>query len=177
MQDSHVRQWRKAALACAASCSELEQYPTHVERSWPVVVCCTSSCCGYRQSSFCIILQHIKDCHGFLSVSENNMLHSMQWSKWINICTYQILKQATHYGDVIMGAMVSQITSLTIVYSNVYSSADKKKTSKFGVTGLCAGKSLLISEFPAQRASNAGNVSIWWHHHALMSQRCLKWQS
>ena len=26
-----------------------------------------------------------------------------------------------------MGAMVSQITSLTIVYSNVYSSADKKK--------------------------------------------------
>ena len=29
-----------------------------------------------------------------------------------------------HYGDVIMGAIASQITSLTIVYSTVYSDAD-----------------------------------------------------
>ena len=40
-----------------------------------------------------------------------------------------------------MGTMASQITSLTIVYSAVYSSA---------VTG----------EFPAQMASNVENVSI-----------------
>ena len=33
----------------------------------------------------------------------------------------------THYNDVIMGAMASQITSLTIVYSIVYSVADKRK--------------------------------------------------
>ena len=32
-----------------------------------------------------------------------------------------------HYGDVIMGAMASQITSLTIVYSTVYSGADQRK--------------------------------------------------
>ena len=32
-----------------------------------------------------------------------------------------------HYCDVIMGTMVSQITSLMIVYSTVYSSADQKK--------------------------------------------------
>ena len=32
-----------------------------------------------------------------------------------------------HYDDVIMGAMASQITSLTIVYSTVYSSADQSK--------------------------------------------------
>ena len=32
-----------------------------------------------------------------------------------------------HYGDVIMGAMASQITSLTIVYLTVYSGADKRK--------------------------------------------------
>ena len=31
-----------------------------------------------------------------------------------------------HYNDVIMGAMASQITSFTIVYSIVYSGADKK---------------------------------------------------
>ena len=32
-----------------------------------------------------------------------------------------------HYDDVIMGAMASQITSLTIVYSTVYSGADQSK--------------------------------------------------
>ena len=32
-----------------------------------------------------------------------------------------------HYDDVRMGAMVSQITSLTIVYSTVYSGADQNK--------------------------------------------------
>ena len=37
-----------------------------------------------------------------------------------------------------------------------------KKTSKLRVTGLCAGNSQVTGEFPAQRASNAENVSIWW---------------
>ena len=32
-----------------------------------------------------------------------------------------------HYNDVIMGAMTSQITSLMIVYSSVYSGADQRK--------------------------------------------------
>ena len=42
-----------------------------------------------------------------------------------------------------------------------------KKTSKLRVTGLCEGNSLVIGEFPAQRASNAENLSIWWRHHAV----------
>ena len=33
----------------------------------------------------------------------------------------------THYNDVIMGVIASQITSLTIVYSTVYSDADQRK--------------------------------------------------
>ena len=41
-----------------------------------------------------------------------------------------------------------------------------KKTSKLRVTGLCAGNSPVTGEFPAQLASNAENVSIWWRHHA-----------
>ena len=40
-----------------------------------------------------------------------------------------------------------------------------KKTSKFRVTGYCAGNSPVTVEFPAQRASNAENVSIWWRNH------------
>ena len=47
-----------------------------------------------------------------------------------------------------MGTIASQITSLTIVYSTVYSDADERK-----------------HQSPAQMASNAKNVSIWWRHH------------
>ena len=57
-----------------------------------------------------------------------------------------------------MSAMASQITSLTIVYSTVYSG---KKTSKLRVTGLSVGNSPVPGEFPAHRASNAENVSIY----------------
>ena len=40
-----------------------------------------------------------------------------------------------------------------------------KKPSKLRVTGLCAGNSPGTGEFPAQMASNAENVSIWWRHN------------
>ena len=41
-----------------------------------------------------------------------------------------------------------------------------KKTSKLCVTSLREGNSPVTGEFPAQRASNAENVSIWWRHRA-----------
>ena len=41
-----------------------------------------------------------------------------------------------------------------------------KKTSKLRVTGICEN-SPVTDGFPAQRASNAENVSIWWRHHAI----------
>ena len=71
-----------------------------------------------------------------------------------------------------MGAIGSLITSVTIVYSTVYSDADQKKTSKLRVAGLCVGNSPVTGEFPAQMASNAENVSIWWRHHVMAA-----WQS
>ena len=43
-----------------------------------------------------------------------------------------------------------------------------KKIPKLRLIGLCAGNSPLTGEFPAQRASNAENVSIWWGHHGMM---------
>ena len=42
-----------------------------------------------------------------------------------------------------------------------------KKTSKLRVTGLCEGNLPGSGEFPAQMASYAENVSIWWRHHRL----------
>ena len=41
--------------------------------------------------------------------------------------TYIIPPNAIHYDDVIMGTMAFQITSLTIVYSTVYSGEDQSK--------------------------------------------------
>ena len=46
-----------------------------------------------------------------------------------------------------------------------------KKTSTLRVTGLCAGNSPGAGEFPAQMASNAENVSIWWRHHVVGAER------
>ena len=47
--------------------------------------------------------------------------------------------------------------------SFVGSGEDKKKTSKLRVTGLCAGNSPMTGD--PKKASNAKNVSTWWHHH------------
>ena len=47
-----------------------------------------------------------------------------------------------------------------------------KKTSKLRVTGLCVGNSPGTGEFPAQMASNAENVSIWWRHHDINTKPC-----
>ena len=52
-----------------------------------------------------------------------------------------------------------------------------KKTPKLRVTGFCAGSSPVTGVFPAQRASNAENASIWWRQHALPDhQQAWYWQ-
>ena len=63
-----------------------------------------------------------------------------------------------HYSDVIMSAMASQITSLTIVYSTVYSGADQGKRQSSASLALWGE---FTGEFPTQMASDAENVSIW----------------
>ena len=62
-----------------------------------------------------------------------------------------------------MGAMGSQITSLTIVFSTVNSSADQSKHQSSA--SLALGKSAGTGGFPAKMASNAENVSISWRQH------------
>ena len=63
-----------------------------------------------------------------------------------------------------MGAVASQITSLTIVYSTFYSDADQRKIKVTRQWPLCR-EFTGTGEFPAQKASNAENVSIWLRHH------------
>ena len=75
------------------------------------------------------------------------------------------MKNRPHYSDVIIGAIPSQITSLTIVYATVYSNAYQRKHQSSASLAFVGGNSPVTGEFPAQMASNAKNVSIWWRHH------------
>ena len=64
---------------------------------------------------------------------------------------------------------------------NILFKRRSKKTSKLHVTGLYVGNSPVTGDFPAQRASNAKNVSIWWRHYwnvieaALVSALLVVW--
>ena len=63
-----------------------------------------------------------------------------------------------------MGTMMSQITSLTIVTQQFIQAQIKeniKALRHWPLWGEFTGDRWI----PAQRASNAENVSIWWRHH------------
>ena len=74
--------------------------------------------------------------------------------------------------------MASQITSLTSVYSTVYSGADQRK-HQISASLVFVGNSQVTGEFPAQRACNVENVSIWWRHHVISLHKheriCFLW--
>ena len=70
-----------------------------------------------------------------------------------------------HYSDVIMGGTASQISSLTIAYSTVIHAQIKdnvKASRRWPFCGEFTGHRWI----PAQMASNAEIVYIWWRHHA-----------
>ena len=80
------------------------------------------------------------------------VIYGPGWSK-IRLCQGRrkhYMCSGIHYSDAIKGAITSQITSLTIVYSTVYSDPDQRKTSQLRVTGLCARNSPETGEFQAQ---------------------------
>ena len=64
-----------------------------------------------------------------------------------------------------MSTMASQITSLTSGYSLVIQAQIKENIKAPRHWPLCGELTALTGEFPAQMASNAENVSIWWRHH------------
>ena len=74
-----------------------------------------------------------------------------------------------HYGDVIMGAIASQITSLTIVYSTVYSDADQIKhessASLAFVRGIHRGPVKSPHKWPVTR-------KMFPYDNVIISSRC-----
>ena len=73
-----------------------------------------------------------------------------------------------HYDNVIMGAMVSNHQPHDCLLNRLFRRG-LEKTSKLRVTGLCEGNSPVTGEFPAQRASNTENVSIWWRRRVFIN--------
>ena len=64
-----------------------------------------------------------------------------------------------HYNDVIMGSMASQITSLTIVYSTIYSGADQRKHQSSASLAFVRG----IHRGPVN-SPHKGPVTRKWFH-------------
>ena len=67
----------------------------------------------------CIFFRHLKI---FLWVKDFILGDTNQLSSW-----KRTSQQNFHYNDVVISAIASQITSLTIVYSPLYSGADQRK--------------------------------------------------
>ena len=84
----------------------------------------------------------------------------------------QIKAWRNHYIDVMIGVIASQITSLTIVYSTVTTGADQGKHQSSASLAF-VWVIYQTGEFPAQMASDAENVSIWWRHHDKAAGHCL----
>ena len=94
-------------------------------------------------------------------MSGNAQSFNMSWRnqrkyclRIVHLVTVRCLCRRSHFCDVIMGAMASQITSLAIVYSSVYSGANQINHQSSTLLDICA-----------QKTNNAWNVSIWWRHH------------
>ena len=82
------------------------------------------------------------------------------WKMWIKLHTLVITLQWRHNEH----DSVSNHQPHDCLHKHLIRDRSKK-TSKLRVTGLCAENSPVTGEFPAQRASNTENVSIWWRHH------------
>ena len=76
-----------------------------------------------------------------------------------------------HYNDVIMGAMASEITSLTIVYSTVYSSLDQRKhqssASLAFLRGIHRWPVNSPHKWPVKRKMFPFDDVIMWYHSIL----------
>ena len=121
--------------------------------TWPnscVVVACAKCCSGMVPYNGVTVIPIF---HRIWSTMEKSFL---KWAPGFH---------HFHYDDVIIGAIASLITSLTMFILKRLFRRRSKKTSKLRVTGLCVGNSPGTGDFPAQMASNAENVPVWWRHH------------
>ena len=97
------------------------------------------------------------------------------WLIFYSTCSLRFLKCDWHTwsGKIIGGtfSLVSNHQPVDCLFSRLFRRRSRT-TSKPRVTGLCAVNSPVNVEFPAQMASDAENVSIWWRHHESCYSDC-----
>ena len=107
--------------------------------------------------------------------------HTLEWllaQRWPSkdVERYREISQrstgwCTHYSDVIMSAMASQINGVSIVSSYSLFRCRSKKMLKLYVTDLWEENPPVTGGFSSQRSSNAEKVSLWLCHHDFTTYR------
>ena len=108
--------------------------------------------------------------------------HSTKWPMGLDCCDCAVIEECTvnlmrkvrhleirHYNDAIMSLITSQITSLTIVYSIVFSDADQRKHQSSAVLAFVCG------EFTGDRWIPRTNGQLRGKCFHLMTSSCVNW--
>ena len=105
-------------------------------------------------------------CHMIWFFTMDNLINIWWYMHVFHIpcAVYPVLHVHSHFhhSDVIMGTMASHITSLTILYSTVYSGAYQRKHQSSASLAFVRG----IHRWPVN-SPHTGPVTrkIWWRHH------------
>ena len=84
------------------------------------------------------------------------------------------VRDVTHYNDVIMSAMASQITGVSIVCSSVGSGATQRKHLSSASLAFVWGIHRWPVNSPHKRPVTRNlDVSIWWRHHDITGSNYL----
>ena len=80
----------------------------------------------------------------------------------------------THYNDVLMSGMASQITSLTIVYTKIYSGVDQRKHQSSASLAFVGGIQRWPHKGPLTRKMFPFDdaIVIWWKWNRLFISDC-----
>ena len=122
--DTHFN-FEKACLRKVSFSSVLHLYmyfSYHSEKSSMPCVRVSTKIVFCKATNFFIYFCVLNWCWIITYIYWKNMIEIVMW-----VSSPSYLCGVMHYGDIIMGTMASQITSLTIVYSTVYSGADQRK--------------------------------------------------
>ena len=135
------------SLATAGFPSQRASNVECVFMSWHHHLCCHFT---FKPLSFCLL-------------KDSPHKGPVMW----NVCPHVMTSSLCCYNKVIINAMASQITGISIVCTIVGTGPDQRKHQSSASLAFCAGNSPVTGEFPTQKASNVENISICWRYHAL----------
>ena len=93
------------------------QFNRHKVLQWTTFVCYLVSCTFRQFYRFIVLPNAVEKYPSSTKIHRQLAIAHIKYLLYIKM----------HYDDIIMGAMASQITSLTIVYSTAHSGADQRK--------------------------------------------------